>query len=309
MNKYYKPIDLSKIKTFSSANRKTKAQVSDFAQPSCKNSSFKNFYKILPNFLGAHKLKKVTESIIKSHKNKRPIILGMGAHVIKVGLSPLIIDLMKRGIINCLALNGAGAIHDYEIATLGRTSEEVAEGLKTGRFGMVKETLEIMNQAITQNSSNGFGAAIGSEILNMKAKYQNFSLLASAVKLHIPACVHIAIGTDTIHMTNKFNASATGEATFNDFKLLCSVVADLEGGVYLNIGSAVILPEVFLKALTVARNLGNNINKFTTINMDMLQHYRPTQNVLSRPGGTNFALTGHHEIMVPLLYQAILEGI
>lgn len=310
--KKYQPIDLSKVKTYSAKERKTKVDLAAFAKPSTKGLSFKKFYLSLPRFLGAESLREVVKAVITAHKKKRPVIVGMGAHVIKVGLNPLIIDLMRRGIVNCVVMNGAGAIHDFEIATLGRTSEDVGKGLETGIFGMVEETMREMNQAIRGSGNQnikGMGKLLGEKLIKMKAPYRKFSILAAGAELDLPITVHVAIGTDTIHMSPYVDPKALGEATFTDFRLLCSVICDLEGGVYFNIGSAVVLPEVFLKALTVARNLGHKIKNFTTVNMDMIQHYRPYQNVLSRPGGKAYALTGHHEIMVPLLYQAIIEAL
>ncbi len=306
MKKKYQPVDLSKIKTYSAKKRPTKVNLGSFAKPAGKNISFKRFYADLPQFLGANSLKAVVKAIVTAHKKGRPVIIGMGAHVIKVGLSPLIIDLMKKGVVNCVALNGAGAIHDFEIATLGRTSEEVGEGLESGMFGMVEETMREMNQGVR---GEGLGISLGKKLSEMKAPYRKQSILATGAELELPVTVHAAIGTDTIHMSPHVDPRALGEASFNDFRVLCSVISDLEGGVYINIGSAVILPEVFLKALTVARNLGNKVKNFTTVNMDMIQHYRPHQNVLARPGGQAYALTGHHEIMVPLLYQAIIESL
>jgi deoxyhypusine synthase len=307
--KKYKPVDLSKVKTYSVKKRKTKVELNSFAKTTNKGDSFKKFYGSLPKFLAANSLNEIVKAIASAHKNKRPVIMGMGAHVIKVGLNPLIIDLMKKGIVNCIVLNGAGAIHDFEVATLGRTSEDVGEGLETGMFGMVEETTRDMNQAIKENGERGMGNVLGEKVIEMKAPYRDSSILATGAELDIPITVHVAIGTDTVHMSQHVDPEALGSATFTDFRLLCSVISDLEDGVYLNIGSAVLLPEVFLKALTVARNLGNKIKNFTTVNMDMIQHYRPHQNVLSRPGGKSYALTGHHEIMVPLLYQALLESL
>ena len=310
--KKYKPIDLSKIRTYSAKKRKTKAELDSFARPTVKGSSFKKFYNSLPKFLAANSLNEVVKAIVSAHKKKRPVIIGMGAHVIKVGLNPLVVDLMKKGIVTCVALNGAGAIHDFEVATLGRTSEDVAEGLETGMFGMVEETLRDFNQSMNVSEykdPRGMGYELGERLIQTKAPHRKLSILANGAELDIPVTVHVAIGTDTVHMSPYVDPEALGSASFADFRLLSSVICELEGGVYLNIGSAVILPEVFLKALTIARNLGNKIKNFTTVNMDMIQHYRPHQNVLSRPGGKSYALTGHHEIMLPLLYQALLESL
>jgi hypothetical protein len=311
--KKYQPADLNKIKTYSAHERPTKVELSSFAKPAAKGASFTQFYDSLPRFLAADALRGSVDAIVAAYKKKRPVIIGMGAHVIKVGLNPLIIDLMKKGIVSCVALNGAGSIHDFEIATLGRTSEDVGEGLETGMFGMVEETMREMNAGIkglgTGDQGPGMGERLGNKLIEMKAPNNELSILANGVKLEVPVTVHVAIGTDTIHMSPYVDAAAMGKTSFTDFRLLCSVLGDLEGGVYFNLGSAVLLPEVFLKALTVARNLGNKVKNFTTINMDMIQHYRPRQNVLARPGGKAFALTGHHEIMLPLLYQAVIEAV
>jgi len=307
-------IDLKRIKTYSAKKRKTKVALGDFAKISKRKASFKQFYNSLPKFLAANSLKEIVNAVVSACQQEKSVIVGMGAHVIKVGLNPIIIDLMKKKIITCIALNGAGAIHDFEIATLGRTSEDVGEGLKTGRFGMVKETLADMNEAIAELQEESFeprglGALLGKKLAKMKAPYRGQSLMYNAFELNIPLTVHVAIGTDTIHMSPKVDPKALGESTFIDFQTLAYEVSNLEGGVYINIGSAVILPEVFLKTLTIARNLGNKVKNFTTVNMDMLQHYRPYQNVLSRPGGRSYSLIGHHEIMVPLLYQALMESL
>lgn len=310
--KKYTPIDLRKIKTYSAKKRITKVETGSFATPLKKGASFKAFYKALPKFLAAESFSGVVSAIATAHKNKRPVILGMGAHVIKVGLNPLLIDLMEKGIITAIALNGAGAIHDFEIATLGRTSEDVGEGLKDGTFGMVEETMRDMNAGIRGSGDQdirGLGQRLGETLIEMKAPNQSLSLLAAGAELNVPVLVHVAIGTDTIHMSSYLDPRALGEASFIDFRLFCSVIADLEGGVYLNIGSAVLLPEVFLKALTVVRNLGHKVKNFTTADFDMVRHYRHSQNVLSRPGGKAYSITGHHEIMLPLLHQAINESI
>lgn len=307
-------MDLKKIKTYSAKSRKHKVSLGALAKTAKKNSSFSTFYDNLPDFLAVKELKAAVAAILKAHKAGKPVIFGMGAHVIKVGLSPILIDLMKKKVIDCIALNGAGAIHDFELATLGHTSEDVGENLKTGMFGMVRETLTDMNEAIAELNDpsfepRGLGALLGKKLLTMKAPYREKSILYNAFELDIPVTVHVAIGTDTIHMSPKLDPRALGESSYLDFEILCGMICKLQGGVYLNIGSAVILPEVFLKTLTVARNLGYKVKDFTTVNMDMLQHYRPHQNVLKRPGGRAYSLIGHHEIMVPLLYLALLEDL
>ncbi|HMC89626.1 MAG TPA: adenylyltransferase/cytidyltransferase family protein, partial [Gemmataceae bacterium] len=257
----------------------------------------------------------VVQAVVTARQNKRPVIIGMGAHVIKCGLSPVIIDLMQRGIVTCVALNGSGAIHDMELALIGETSEDVAAGLKDGTFGMVRETGEILNQAINrvlEQPERGMGALLAEQLAAVAAPHQELSILAAGRRLNIPATVHVAIGTDIIHMHPTANGAATGQATFNDFRLLAGEVSQLKGGVYLNIGSAVILPEVFLKAFTVAQNLGADLQDFVTVNMDMAMHYRPGENVVRRPaqlGRAGYSLIGRHEIMVPLLAQAVVSSL
>lgn len=306
-----KKIDTSLIKTYSIKGRESKVRTNDFAKPCKKSASVKDFLASLPNILAAGHFKDVVAAIVKARKDKRPVMLGMGAHAIKVGLNPVIIDLMERGIITSLALNGAGIIHDFELALIGRTSEDVDKELLTGAFGMAEETGSMLNQAIkSAGADEGIGGAVGRMIQDSDFPYKDKSLLAAGRRLNIPATVHVAIGTDIIHMHPSFDGKATGEAAYRDFLTFCSLVADLEGGVYINLGSAVLMPEIFLKAVTLCRNLGHPLQHFTTVNMDFVQHYRPNTNVVRRPtqdGGRGFALTGHHEIMLPLLAAAIIE--
>jgi hypothetical protein len=250
----------------------------------------------------------------EAHRNRRPIILAMGAHVIKVGLNPILIDLMRRGIITAVALNGAGIIHDSEIAMVGRTSEEVAEVLGAGAFGAARETGEYLNRAIADGAQRGIGIgqAVGEMLLTADFPHNDQSLLAMAVRLKVPVTVHVAMGTDIIHIHPGVDGGAIGSAGHHDFRVFCRLVSELEGGVYLNVGSAVLLPEVFLKALTVVRNLGHQVKRFTTANFDFIRHYRPATNVVHRPtleGGKGFNFTGHHELMLPLLAAAILDEI
>ncbi|MCX8031507.1 MAG: hypothetical protein N3A59_08035 [Thermodesulfovibrionales bacterium] len=305
-------LDFQKIKTFSIKERQNKAKTIKFSKDYQKGSTFKDFLHILPDFLAASDIKKVVKAIIQAFKDKRPVILGMGAHPIKVGLSPLIISLMKKGIITAIATNGACIIHDFEISYIGETSEDVLKELTTGKFGMARETGQYLNFAIKEGIINGkgIGESIGEFIIRSDFPFKDYSIFASGHKLSIPMTVHVAIGTDIIHMHPEANGASIGEGTLRDFRTFTSIVADLEGGVYINLGSAVIMPEVFLKALTIVRNLGHKVEEFTTVNMDFIQHYRPRENVLRRPTigkGQNFALTGHHEIMFPLLAAMILE--
>lgn len=312
--KKYPAIDLSKIKTYSIKGRKSKVKLDDEARPHKPGDSFKNFLNALPPILAAGDLKEVIAAVAKAHRSGKTVMVGMGAHPIKVGLNPILIDLMERGIIQSLAINGAGIIHDFELAYIGHTSEDVAAELATGAFGMAEETGNILNTWISEGVKKGMGIgeAIGSRIESEKFPYRSNSLLAAGFRLGIPVTIHVALGTDIIHMHPSADGAAIGEGSLRDFHRLTAVVSQLEGGVYLNIGSSVILPEVFLKALTISRNLGYKVNRFSTVNMDFLQQYRPVTNVVSRPtqqGGKGYRLTGHHEIMVPMLAAGILEAL
>jgi len=247
-----------------------------------------------------------------AHRRNKTILLGMGAHSIKVGLSPLIIDFMQKGILSAVAMNGACIIHDFELALMGQTSEDVAVSLKDGSFGMAEETGAFLNEAISQGHERGegIGAAVGKAIVQNKLPYQRLSILAAGARLGVPITVHVGIGTDIIHMHPKVDGAALGAGSLKDFHTLTSVVATLKDGVFLNLGSAVILPETFLKALNLARNLGHSVNNLTTVNLDFLAHYRPLTNVVARPtlgSGKGYHLTGHLEIMVPLLFASVLE--
>lgn len=310
----YKPVSVESLKRYSLETRASKVSVAELGRPHAAGRKFADFIAALPRFLAANDLQSVAQAIAVARKNGRPVVLGMGAHPIKVGLSPIIIDLMRRGIITAFAGNGACIIHDFELAYAGQTSEDVAKELNTGAFGMALETGQTLNRAITEGvaSGMGIGRAVGSHIAASAFRCRDKSIFAVAAELDLPATVHVAIGADIIHMHPEADGAAIGEGSLRDFRLLTSVVADLEGGVYLNLCSAVILPEVFLKALTVARNLGHQVEALTTVNMDFVQHYRPRENVLRRPTaikGKNYALTGHHEIMFPLLAAMVIEEI
>lgn len=308
------PIDLTKLKTTSLYDRKSKVSVNEFAKVMKKGGSFANFYQSLPDFLVSTNFKLLVDAIAAAHRRKKMVIFMMGAHVIKCGLSPLIIDLMKRGVVKAVALNGAGIIHDTEISMIGRTSEDVGEAIRDGSFGMSKETASFINEAINYGFAKGIGIgqAVGTRIVKDKLPYRNLSILATGAALKIPVSVHVAIGTDIIHQHPSANGEAIGEGSLLDFRNFIYSVSRLEGGVAVNFGSAVILPEVFLKAVTVARNLGFNVKTFTTANFDMISQYRPFQNILSRPtscGGRGYNIIGHHEIMIPLLYRSVIEKI
>lgn len=308
-------ININRVKTYSLKQRSSKVKVGDFAKPPLSGRSFVNFYGSLPAILKARDLNELVDALAKARKRKKAVIFMAGAHVIKCGLNPVLIELIRKKIISCLCLNGAGLIHDFEIVFQGKTSEDVAENLKTGKFGMGKETASFINQAVNEGVSRGFGLgySLASKIAQGKLRYKNLSLLYQAYKYKVPVCVFIAVGTDIIHQHPSFDAALAGKGSLKDFHKLVEEVGRLNrGGVVLNFGSAVILPEVFLKALNLARNLGSTVKDFTTANFDMIYHYRPAENVVRRPvasGGRGFYFTGHHEIMLPLLAQAVIEKI
>lgn len=306
-------LDLSAVKTYPIAKRHSKVKTEQLAQVHRVGSSFASFVDSLPHVLKATELRELVEYIVEARRRSRPVIAMMGAHVIKCGLTPVIIDLIRQEVVTCVALNGAGAIHDVELAYWGQTSEEVAEGLRDGSFGMAQETGEILNGVANEAAGTeiGFGEALGKRICGDRPPHQHLSILATGYQCEVPVTVHVALGTDIVHQHPSADGAAIGEASFRDFRVLAHQVAHLgDGGVVLNLGSAVVLPEVFLKALTVARNLGLPAFGFMTANFDMLQHYRPRVNVVERPtqaGGKGFQFTGHHEIMIPLLAAAIKE--
>lgn len=309
-----KPISLEGIRTSPLGERKSKVSLEDIGQTWDKGQSLSEFLKRLPSLLGAVDFREVVHRICKAREQNRPVLLGMGAHPIKVGLSPIIIDLMERGVLSGVAMNGAGIIHDAEMALVGGTSEDVATSLAEGDFGMSHETADFLNRAIAQAKEPdlGLGAAVGEALLQATVPHVEQSILAAGVRLSIPVTVHVALGTDVIHIHPSVDPAATGSATHLDFRIFSGLVASLEGGVYVNLGSAVLLPEIFLKAVTLVRNLGHQLKNFTTVNMDFNRHYRPLVNVVERPtqaGGRGFELVGHHEIMFPLLAAAVIESL
>lgn len=312
--KDYQPIDLTPLNTYSIHDRHSKVTVADFARPQKPGQTVRQLLSSLPRQLLGLDFPELVQRLAEAHLQNRPILFGMGAHVIKVGLNPILIDLLERGIITGLALNGAGVVHDTEIAMVGRTSEDVGQVLGSGAFGAAQETGEFINQAIVDGAKaeKGIGRALGDALLAHGFPYNDQSLLASARRLNIPVTVHVALGTDIVHIHPSCSGAATGQSSHLDFRLFCGMVADLEGGAYINVGSAVLLPEVFLKALTVVRNLGHSVVNFTTANFDFIRQYRPMTNVVNRPtaeGGKGYSITGHHELMIPLLAAALLDEI
>lgn len=306
------PLDFSGLHTYSLYGRHSKVTVDNFARPIPAGSTVRALLESLPDQLLGRDFPELVRRLAAVHRRGCPLIVGMGAHVIKVGLNPLLIDLMERSIITTIAMNGAGIIHDAEIAMAGFTSEEVGNVLGDGAFGAARETGEVLNGAINEGAKKkmGMGAAVGAALVAGNFPYNDKSLLATAFRLNIPVTVHVAVGTDIIHIHPSASGEAIGATSHRDFRLFCAQVANLQGGAYLNIGSAVLLPEVFLKALTVVRNLGHQVDDFTTANFDFMKQYRPLTNVVNRPtakGGSGYHVTGHHELMLPLLVACLLD--
>jgi len=307
------PISLDGIRTYPLKERASKVRIDNFGKPWVSGGYMLDWINALPRVLAGQDFRKIAEKIVRAVKSKKIVILAMGAHPIKVGLNPVIIDLMERGVISGLAMNGAGIIHDAELAMAGHTSEDVAEGIKGGEFGMAEETGRFLNAAISEGAKKelGLGRSVGAMLVREKFPYNRFSLLARAFDLDIPVTVHVAIGTDIIHFHPTADGASIGKTSHLDFRIFAGLVSRMEGGVFINLGSAVIMPEVFLKALTLARNLGHKVKDITTINMDFIKGYRPMTNVVQRPtldGGEGYSLFGHHEIMFPLLAAAVIEG-
>jgi hypothetical protein len=317
------PLTFGAVRTYPLASRKSKVNVRDFAKPPAGNVSVTKFLDSLPNILAANDLRSLLSSIHRARRQRATILWGIGGHVIKVGLGPVLIDLMQRGFISGIAMNGAALVHDFEIALAGNTSEDVEASLGAGQFGMAAETGEYINEfsKLASRLHIGYGEAAG-QFLNsgvLNVKHAASSVLVAAYKQRIPVTVHLAIGTDIPHMHPAADGPCLGAATFLDFRLFCALVKQMHpGGIYLNWGSAVLLPEVFLKAVSVARNLGVPMHPITTANFDFIQHYRALQNVVKRPttsgrGGRKsqshgYAITGHHEVLMPLVAAALAAG-
>ncbi len=309
----WKPVDFDGLKTTSLEDRPSKVKIEDFGRPWNSGDTFLAFFEKLPRILAADQFRAAAEAFAKAAAGGRTTILGMGAHPIKVGLNPLLVDGIERGLFSGIAMNGAGIIHDVEVALAGKTSEDVAAHLDRGSFGMARETAEFIHTAVASaraRGGSGLGRAVGERLLEEEAPYGRLSILAAAARCGIPLTVHVAVGTDIIHMHPQMDGAAMGALSHYDFRLFCRLVTTLKDGVFINLGSAVILPEVFLKAVSVARNLGFSLDGLTTINMDFQRQYRSQVNVVQRPTcgtGTGITLIGHHEIMFPMLMAAILE--
>ena len=311
------PIDLSPLSTYPLDSRHSKVTVKDFAQPLSDDEAraASSLLNSLPNILAVQGLRAVANAVGDARANHKALIWGAGGHVIKTGLAPVLIDLMQRGFVSAIALNGSGVIHDFEIALIGSTSEDVDEALGAGAFGMAEETGQMLNEAINAGARDniGLGEAVGRMLHDLRPPFAAYSLLHEAYRRKIPVTVHATIGTDIIHLHRNANGASIGQTSHQDFRLFTSLVKELDGGgVYLNVGSAVTLPEIFLKAVTVVRNLGVPLENFTTANFDFIQHYRPNTNVVKRPvangAGKGYSITGHHELMIPLLAAAIINA-
>ena len=309
----YEDFDLTGVRTYPLAARRSKARAEDFARPHLPGSGIRGWMDSLPSILAAGDFTAVIEAMSRAREGGGGILWGLGAHVIKTGLSPVLIDLMERGFVSAIATNGAGIIHDFEVAIGGATSEDVDEALGPGRFGMAEETGTWLNRAIRDGVADGLGLgqAVGRYLASTSPPYAHLSIVAAAERLRVPVTVHVAIGTDIIHMHPEASGAAIGEGSLRDFRYFTSSVARLDHGVYLNCGSAVILPEVFLKAVALARNQGRTLQGLTTVNLDFVRLYRPQTNVVARPTagiGRGYTLVGHHELMIPLLAAALIEA-
>ena len=309
-----KPLDLANVKTYPLASRKSKVNLNDFARPLSDNASLSDFLDSLPNVLAVHSFRELAARIRRARDLKKPIIWGIGGHVIKTGLAPVIIDLMKKGYVSAIAGNGSVLVHDSEIAMVGSTSEDVDATLQEGVFGGAEETAQLLNGAARDGARDqiGLGEAVGRALLSLNPKHQDYSLLCAAYQSKIPFTAHITIGGDIAHFHRDFDGAALGVTSHTDFRLLAELVKRMHGGgVYLNIGSAVVLPEVFLKCVTLVRNLGHSFSDITTANFDFIQSYRPMTNVVRRPtdhgAGHGYSITGHHEVNIPLL-AALIKG-
>jgi hypothetical protein len=311
-----KPISLDKVQTYPLASRPSKVTVEDFADPITENSSLADYLQSLPNILAVQSLRELAARLRRARDLGKPIIWGIGGHVIKTGLAPIIIDLMQRGFVSAIAANGSVLVHDAEIAMAGSTSEDVDATLGEGAFGGAEETGTFLNEAAREGAkeSLGLGEAMGRTLLAVSPKHENLSLLCAAYKARVPFTAHLTIGGDIAHFHPNVNGAALGATSHTDFRLLAELVRRMNGGgVYLNIGSAVTLPEVFLKCVTLVRNLGHELTDITTANFDFIQSYRPLTNVVRRPtadgAGRGFAITGHHELTIPLLAAELICGV
>jgi hypothetical protein len=304
-----KPFDLGRVRTTSVRGRRSLVSVAGFGRPGTPDARLSAFLDSMPAFLGMESLRALAGAVARARRRGRGVVAAMGGHVVKTGCSPYVVDLMERGVVTAVAMAGSTAIHDFETALLGQTSEDVAEGLEGGAYGMAEETGAAFADAAADAAARGvgLGRALGDAVLRGRFPHRRFSLLGTAARLGIPATVHVAVGTDIVHMHPRARGADLGEATFTDFRIACSVVAGLSGGVWLNLGSAVVLPEVFLKAITVARNTGHPVADLSTGSFDMHRMYRPETNVVRRPPRRGWSVLGHHEVLIPLFHALVLK--
>lgn len=303
-----KPFDLNGLKTYDLQSRPSKVFAEDLGRPVGPGVTVSEWLDTLPRQLAGNHLRRVREHLCRAHADNRTVVAAMGGHVIKTGCGPYLIDLVDRGLIRCVTLNGAAAIHDFELAVAGKTSEDVGASLHSGQFGMARETADAFSVVSRQGAASGvgLGAALGDYLSQINPPHPECSLVLAAHRAGIPCTIHVALGTDIVHMHPHVSGAALGEASLIDFRILCSVMAGMEQGIWLNLGSAVLLPEVLLKAVSVVRNFGHNLDGFVTINVDKESRYRSTTNVLSRPAAEGIELIGHHEILLPLLHAAVV---
>jgi hypothetical protein len=306
-----RPFDLTGLRTYDLASRPSKVAVSDLGRPCDTATPIGDWFDTLPKQLAAVELRKLRDHLVRAHRDNRTVAVALGGHVIKTGCAPYLIDLIRRGVISAVAMNGSAAIHDFEIGLAGKTSEDVGAHLHTGTFGMAKETADAFAAAADRGSTTGrgLGNALGEYMAELGCPFADSSLVVAAHRAGIPCTVHVALGTDIVHMHPQVSGAALGEASMIDFRLLCSVVATLARGVWLNLGSAVVMPEVFLKAVSVVRNFGHDLDGLVTANFDKESKYRTGMNVLRRPGSEGIEVIGHHELLIPLLHAAVVAGI
>ncbi len=314
MPKKREPLSFDGVRCYPLEERKSKVRARDFARPWKAGGTLEQWFNSLPDVLAGKDLRRVVKRLVEAVRDGRTVILAMGAHGIKVGLGPIIVELMERGVLHAVAMNGAGIIHDFELAMTGGTSEDVAAEIGRGRFGMAEETGRFLNSAIKAGEKEGvgLGTAVGAMMVREDFPHNQWSIVARAYQLDVPVTVHVALGTDIIHGHPGVDGGAIGRASHLDFRIFAQLVSALNGGVFINLGSAVILPEVFLKALSIVRNLGYEVKDLMTVNMDFIRHYRPMMNVVHRPtleGGEGYNLIGHHEIMFPLMAACVIEGL
>jgi hypothetical protein len=303
-----RPFDLNGLQTYDLASRPSKVVVGDLGRPMSPRTPIGDWFDSLPKQLAANELRRLRDHFVRAHHDGRGIAVAIGGHVIKTGCAPYLIDLIERGIVTSVSMNGSAAIHDFELALAGKTSEDVGAQLHAGRFGMARETAEAFAVSANSGGDIGLGAALGQHIADLDCPFANTSLVAACHRAGIPCTIHVALGTDIVHMHPQVSGAALGEASMTDFRILCTVVSKLAHGIWWNIGSAVVMPEVFLKVVAVVRNFGHDLDGLVTANFDMQSKYRTGMNVLRRPGSEGIEVIGHHELLLPLFHAAVMQS-